>query len=115
MKRASKKSFLYDGRTFCGVIEHESDGWTVKDPNGSNIGTFPTREFAFSFINARIANPPAAPVAGERETDARRARAIRQRNIASPAYRGRSPGIRPGWNRAEGHRRVRPPVKTATS
>jgi hypothetical protein len=115
--RNPHKSFFYNGRTLCAVIEPVSTGWVVLDPKGSKLGIFPTREFALSFINARIARPPAAPVAGERETDAKRVRAIRnrQRHIASPAYRGRSSGIRPRWNPVEGHRPVRPPVKTALS
>jgi hypothetical protein len=117
-RRASNpyKSFFYNGRTLCAVIEHVSTGWAVQDPKGSKLGTFPTREFAVSFINARIARPPAAPVAGERETDAKRVRSIRhrQRYIASPAYRGRPSGRRPTLNPVEGHRPVRPPVNTAT-
>jgi hypothetical protein len=102
-RRAStpRKLFIYDGRTLCAVIEYDvSTGWIVQDPKGSRLGTFPSREYALAFINARIARRPAAPVAGERETDAKRVRAIRhrQRCIASPAYRGRSSGQRPRWN-----------------
>jgi hypothetical protein len=51
--------FIYDGRELAAVIEQHADGWHVKEPRGADLGVFPTRSYAISFINAKIKNPHA--------------------------------------------------------
>jgi hypothetical protein len=86
--------YFYDGRDLAASLYGERDGWHVKDAKGVDLGTFPTREYAIAFINAHIADPPAAPLAGERAADLNHVRAIRRHQRQAKAYRARRTGTK---------------------
>jgi hypothetical protein len=89
-----RRSYHYDGRDMVAVLEQRPDGYHVTDPKGVVLGVFPTRQYALSFINARIASPPALPIKGEREADAKRIQKIRFHQQQAKAYRARRSGTR---------------------
>jgi hypothetical protein len=87
-------TYHYDGRDMVASLEAAPEGWTVRDPVGVVLGVFPTREYALAFINARIAGPPALPVAGEREADAKRVKRIQMHQRHAREHRARRAGRR---------------------
>jgi hypothetical protein len=82
-----RRLFHYDGRTLAAVVEARADGWRVTDPKGAELGIFPSREFAIAFINAHIASPPSAAIAGERDADLQRLKTIREHRKRERAQR----------------------------
>ncbi len=93
-REPSRRSYHYDGRDMVASLEATPDGWTVRDPVGVVLGCFPTRQYALAFINARIKAPPALPIKGEREADAKRIHEIRRHQQQAKAYRARRSGTR---------------------
>src|SRR5260370_11666843 len=93
--RRQFQHFYRTGGELFAVLERRSDSqWHIVDPKSIELGVFPTREFAISFINAKIADPPAAPIAGERQADAERVNQIRHHQQQAKAYRARRSGTR---------------------
>jgi hypothetical protein len=88
------RQYFYDGRSLFASLEGRPDGWHVKDADGTELGIFPARDFAVSFINARIAGAPAAPVTGERGRDLDRVHAIRRNQQQAQASRTRRSGTK---------------------
>jgi Uncharacterized protein conserved in bacteria (DUF2188) len=82
--------WIYDGRDLLAVVEERADGWHVLMHGRDDASaTFPTREMAISFANARRANAPAAAIVGERLADAKRVNRIKMHQRAAEAQRAR--------------------------
>jgi hypothetical protein len=67
-RQPPRRQYFYNGRELHAVVEQKPDGWHVKDAKGAHLGTFPTRDFAISFINATIKSPPVERVSVNHRT-----------------------------------------------
>jgi hypothetical protein len=88
------RQYFYRDRSLFASLERGPDGWHVEDAGGTALGDFPTHEFAVAFINAQIAAPPSAPLAGERAADLDHVHAIRTHQQQAKASRIRRSGTK---------------------
>jgi hypothetical protein len=92
-KRHDRPAFVYDGPDLYARVVLQADGWhAVLEATHTDLGTFPTREGAILFCNARKARAPAAPIAGERTADATHVKRIRIRQRQAREQRARRAG-----------------------
>ena len=91
--RGDRPAFVYDGPDLYARVVLQADGWhAVLEATHTDLGTFPTRERAILFCNARKARAPAAPIAGERAADATHVKRIRIRQRQAREQRARRAG-----------------------